>query len=63
MSDPKWNTKLQLDLLYIYISSILVRYICKNNNTKLERNCDFSSNNHVWDKFYDFFVAILNFDC
>ena len=24
-------------------------------------NCDFSSNNNIWAKFYDFLAAILNF--
>ena len=28
---------------------------------RMHRNCDFSSNNNVWTKFYEFFqLAILN---
>ena len=27
---------------------------------ELEGNCDFSSSNNVWTKFYEFFAAILN---
>ena len=28
---------------------------------ELEGNCDFSSNNYVWTRFYDFLSAIVNF--
>ena len=27
---------------------------------KLDMNCDFSSNNNIWARFYGFVVAILN---
>ena len=30
-------------------------------DTMLERNCDFSSNDNVWTKFYEFFSGYLEF--
>ena len=35
---------------------------CMKTEGKQERNCDFSSDNHVWTWFYEFFGSHLYYD-
>ena len=51
------NTKLKFDIMMYFSKHNMNDNNKLQNQYKLEGNCDFSSNNNVWTRFYEFFVG------